>query len=182
MLVKYSLEYCSVKLFNDNGNSAWTSIEGKEIRGEIDKLVEQFGLIKESPHRSPETVDLAAAINFLAACNSLSTQTITVQATIVCPIEFHEETLKEYRLQELSPVTINLIDEKNNYPGFVWRGCQWAWHDFENNRRGIATSKNKAIALLIESLKSNSLEVLFSPEIQDILENNEGIHDPRLFT
>ena len=35
---------------------------------------------------------------------------------------------------------------------------------------------------LVESLKSNSLEVLFTPEIQDILENNEGIDDPRLFT
>ena len=177
MLVKYTLKFTSGKLWNENGTSAWFSPEGEEIRQQIDQLVEQFGLIRESPHRSPETIDLTAAINFLSACNSLSTPTITVEAKIVCPAEFCEETLREYRLQALSSVTINILDEKGNSPGFVWCGCQWAWQDFENKRTGLASSKNEAIALLIESLKSSSFDVSFSPEIQDILAEEADITD-----
>ncbi len=181
MLVRYFLQYNDGNLCNSHGVSVCNTPEGQEIAQQIDDLVEKHGLVRASAYRTPETLDLSAAIDFLSACESLSSSEITVEARIICPIESYEETLKEYQLQPLSSVSINLVDEKGYSPGFVWCGCQWAWHDFENNRRGFATSKNQAIALLIESLRSNSLEVLFSPEIQEILENNEGIHDPRLF-
>ncbi len=60
MLVKYTLKFSSRNLWDESGTPAWTSPEGTKIRQQIDELIEQFGLTRESPHRSPETLDLTA--------------------------------------------------------------------------------------------------------------------------
>lgn len=182
MWIRYSIEYADGKFWNEQGIGAWKTEEGKSITQRINELVEEIGLVRENVYRSPETVDINKAIRFLTACNELSTPTIKVEAKLVCPVEFHEETLREYYLDALSPVTIGIVDEKGYSPGFVWQGCKWAWQDFDNKRSGTASSKGKAIAALIESLKSSStLEIFLDSEIQQIIIKDEDVFDLSFF-
>lgn len=156
MRITYSLDYSNGRLWNENGESAWWCREGQAIRERIDAFVAEFGLTRPSLHRHPEAADLDTALRFIAACHALSTATIQVKAEIVCPMTFFVGRLKRYSRQELSPVTVQVVDEQGHSPGFIWRESQgWSWQDFQNKRLGSTGNKESAWNALIESLRSS---------------------------